>query len=202
MLSKHHRDSPPDAKASRWNLSKFVVIKHFGWESLNVQPSCCLDVVVYMLNCVFWRHILLEIEFKSRVDMGSDSNRYSVQRYSPWAAAQLSTPKKTKKPQKTPPKKNQKRGHFKTPPRLQQAEQLMRQYTIYEYSPLQLSTLGTPLGTIWIFVYYAVYGSRRGRCRNFLVLNWGGSSFANMGFKSSTWNRKNCFSTTTGFQHV
>ena len=32
---------------------------------MNVQPSCCLDVVVYiMLNCVFWRHILLEIEFK------------------------------------------------------------------------------------------------------------------------------------------
>ena len=28
-------------------------------------------LVVYMLNCVFWRHILLEIEFKSRVDMGS-----------------------------------------------------------------------------------------------------------------------------------
>ena len=41
------------------------------------------------------------------------------------------------------------------------------------------------MGTIWIFVYYAVYGSRRGR--NFLVLNWGGgSSFASMGFKSST----------------
>ena len=97
MLSKHHRDSPPLAKASRWNLSKFVVIKHFGWESLNVQPSSCLDVVVYMLNCVFWRHILLEMEFKSRVDMGSDSNRYSVQRYSPWAAAQLSTPKKKNK---------------------------------------------------------------------------------------------------------
>ena len=30
------------------------------------------------------------------------------------------------------------------------------------------------MGTIWIFVYYAVYGSRRGRCRNFLVLNWVG----------------------------
>ena len=90
-----YRDSPPLAKASRWNLSKFVVIKHLGWESLNVQSSCCLDVVVYMLNCVFWRHILLEIEFKSRrVDMGSDSNRYTAQRYSPWAAAQLSTPKK------------------------------------------------------------------------------------------------------------
>ena len=94
MLSKYHCDSPPLAKASRWNLSKFVVIKHFGSESLIVQPSCCLDVVVYMLNCVFWRHILLQIEFKSRVDMGSDSNRYTAQRYSPWAAAQLSTPKK------------------------------------------------------------------------------------------------------------
>ena len=33
---------------------KFVVMKHFGCESSNVQPSCCLDVVVYMLNCVFW----------------------------------------------------------------------------------------------------------------------------------------------------
>ena len=94
MLSKHHRDSSPVAKSSRWNLTKFVVIKHWGWESSNVQPSCCLDIVVYMLNYVLWRHILLEIEFKSRVDMGSDSNRYTAQRYSPWAAAQLSTPKK------------------------------------------------------------------------------------------------------------
>ena len=84
-LSKLHRDSPPLATASRWNSSKFVVIKHFGWESLNVQPSCCLDVEVYMLNCVFWRHIPLEIEFKSRVDMGSDSNWYTAQRYHPWA---------------------------------------------------------------------------------------------------------------------
>ena len=31
---------------------------------MNVQPSCCLDVVVYMLNYVFWQYILLEIEFK------------------------------------------------------------------------------------------------------------------------------------------
>ena len=29
-------------------------------------PFCCLDVVVYMLNGVFWRHVPLEIEFKSR----------------------------------------------------------------------------------------------------------------------------------------
>ena len=37
----------------RWNLSKFVVIKHFGYEFLHVEPSCCLDVVVYTLNCLF-----------------------------------------------------------------------------------------------------------------------------------------------------
>ena len=30
------------------------------------------------------------------------------------------------------------------------------------------------VGTIWIFVYYALYGSGRGRCRDFLVLRWGG----------------------------
>ena len=56
---------------------EFVIIKYFGCESLNVQPSCCLDVVVYMVNCVFWRHFPLEIEFKSR---GSDSY---AQRYHP-----------------------------------------------------------------------------------------------------------------------
>ena len=33
---------------------------------------------------------------------------------------------------------------------------------------------GKKMGTIWIFVYYAVCGSGRGRCRNFLVLKWGG----------------------------
>ena len=30
------------------------------------------------------------------------------------------------------------------------------------------------MGTIRIFVCDAVYGSGRGRCRNFLVLKWGG----------------------------
>ena len=30
------------------------------------------------------------------------------------------------------------------------------------------------MGSIWIFVYYVVYGSGRGRCRDFLVLKWGG----------------------------
>ena len=72
-------------------------------ESLHVQPSCCVNVVVYMLNCVFWRHIPLEIEFKSR---SSDSN---AQRYHPLAVAQLVTPKKkTRKIE---------RGEFITPPR-------------------------------------------------------------------------------------
>ena len=49
-----------------------------------------------MLNCVFWRHIPPKIEFKSRVDMGSDSNRYTVQRYHPWAVARLSTREKNR----------------------------------------------------------------------------------------------------------
>ena len=42
------------------------------------KPSSCLDVIVSMLNCVFWKHILQEIEFKSRGDMGSDgiAHRY------------------------------------------------------------------------------------------------------------------------------
>ena len=56
---------------------EFVVIKQFGYESLHVEPSCCLDVVVYMLNCVFRSHNLLEIEFKSRGDAGSDSSMHS-----------------------------------------------------------------------------------------------------------------------------
>ena len=32
------------------------------------------------------------------------------------------------------------------------------------------------MGTIWMFVHYAVYGSGRGRCRDFLVLKWGGGA--------------------------
>ena len=32
---------------------EFVVIKHFAWESLRVEPSCGLDIVVYMLKCMF-----------------------------------------------------------------------------------------------------------------------------------------------------
>ena len=75
---------------------------------MNVQPSCCLDVVVYMLNCVFWRHILLEIEFKSRVDMGSESQiafGYCTA-VSPMSGS----------PTFDTGKKKQKRGEFKTPP--------------------------------------------------------------------------------------
>ena len=64
---------------SRWNLSKFVVIKHFRWESLHLEPSCCLDVLVYMLNWVFWWDILLEIDLKCWAQNGY------VQRYHPWA---------------------------------------------------------------------------------------------------------------------
>ena len=75
---------------------------------MNVQPSCSLDVVVYMLNCVFWRHILLEIEFKSRVDMGSESQiafGYCTA-VSPMSGS----------PTFDTGKKKQKRGEFKTPP--------------------------------------------------------------------------------------
>ena len=43
-----------------------------------------------MLNCVFWWHIPLEIEYKSR---GSDY----AQRYHPWAVRRLST--REKKPE-------------------------------------------------------------------------------------------------------
>ena len=32
---------------------EFVVIKHFPQESLHVEPSCGLDIVVYMLKCMF-----------------------------------------------------------------------------------------------------------------------------------------------------
>ena len=48
---------------------------------------------------------------------------------------------------------------------------------IYNKTPAQAFTPPADekeTGTIWIFVYYAVYGSGRGRCRDFLVLKWGG----------------------------
>ena len=32
---------------------EFVVIKHFARGSLHVEPSCDLDIVVYMLKCMF-----------------------------------------------------------------------------------------------------------------------------------------------------
>ena len=63
--------------------------------------SCCLDVVVYMLNCVFWRHIPLEIEFKvvaQTMHSGVTHERCADFRHG----------KKIKK---------QKRGEFITPPR-------------------------------------------------------------------------------------
>ena len=82
-------------RPSRWNLSKFVLIKHFGYEFLHVEPSCCLDVAVYMLNCVFWWHNLVEIEFKSRSDTGSDSSMHSgIMRGSPTLDIDNKTPEK------------------------------------------------------------------------------------------------------------
>ena len=49
---------PPPKKflgpyAYAWNLSKFVVLKHFGWEFLPEEPCCCLDVSICMIKCVF-----------------------------------------------------------------------------------------------------------------------------------------------------
>ena len=32
---------------------EFVVIRHFSGESLHVEPSCGLDIVVYVLKCMF-----------------------------------------------------------------------------------------------------------------------------------------------------
>ena len=39
---------------------------------------------------------------------------------------------------------------------------------------IQVTADEKKMNTIWIFVYCAVCGSGRGRCRNFLVLKWGG----------------------------
>ena len=51
---KHVLKASPRFTAPRESFSvEFVVIKHFGRESLHVEPSCGLDVVKYMLKCVF-----------------------------------------------------------------------------------------------------------------------------------------------------
>ena len=50
-------------------------------------------------------------------------------------------------------------------------------FRLYNKTPAQAFTPPADekkMGTIWIFVYYAVYGSGRGRCRDFLVLKWRG----------------------------
>ena len=67
---------------SRWNLSKFVVLKHFGSEFLHEEP-CCLDVSIYMLKCVFCWDIVLENEFKRCVYLGPNnhSSRWSLSKF-------------------------------------------------------------------------------------------------------------------------
>ena len=46
--------TPPRFIAPRESFAvEFAVIKHFGRESLHVEPSWGLDVVEYMLKCVF-----------------------------------------------------------------------------------------------------------------------------------------------------
>ena len=37
----------------RGGILEFVVLKHFAWEFLHVKPFCGLDVLAYMLKCVF-----------------------------------------------------------------------------------------------------------------------------------------------------
>ena len=48
-LSKFLRDLSPLAV----EFVKVFVIKHFELESLHVEPSCGLDIVVYVLKCMF-----------------------------------------------------------------------------------------------------------------------------------------------------
>ena len=65
---KHVLKTSPRFTAPRESFAvEFVVIKHFGGKSLNVEPSCGLDVEEYMLKSVFCWQIPLEIEFKRRV---------------------------------------------------------------------------------------------------------------------------------------
>ena len=65
---KHVLKTSPRFTAPRTSFAvEFVVIKHFGGESLHVEPSCGLDFVEYMLKCVFCGQIPPEIEFKRRV---------------------------------------------------------------------------------------------------------------------------------------
>ena len=54
-MTEHALKISPRFIAPRQSFAvEFVAIKQFGYESLHVEPPCCLDVVVYMLNCVFW----------------------------------------------------------------------------------------------------------------------------------------------------
>ena len=51
---KHVVKTSPRFSAPRESFAvEFVVIKHFGRESLHIEPSWGLDVVEYMLKCVF-----------------------------------------------------------------------------------------------------------------------------------------------------
>ena len=64
---------------------EFVVIKHFGRESFHVESSCGLDVVEYMLKCVFCWQIPPEIQCLDALN--------SMPMVLPISPAQLSTPK-------------------------------------------------------------------------------------------------------------
>ena len=65
---KHVLKTSPRFTAPRESFAvEFVAIKHFGRESLHVEPSCGLDVVEYMLKYVFCQQIPAENELKRRV---------------------------------------------------------------------------------------------------------------------------------------
>ena len=54
-MTEHAFKISPRFTAPRQSFAvEFVAIKQLAYESLHVEPSRCLDVVVYMFNCVFW----------------------------------------------------------------------------------------------------------------------------------------------------
>ena len=117
---------------------------------MHVEPSCGLDFVIYMLKYMFCWHIPpLNAVFRW-------AHATWCQRYHPWAAAHTE-------------KRKTERDEFITPPRPTGRRS--------NKTPAQAFTPPADekkMGTIWILVCYAVYGSERGRCRNFLVLKFGG----------------------------
>ena len=101
MTPKHPlKTSPRFIASGESSAVEFVVLKHFTWESLHVEPSCSLDVVVYMLKCVHSGVTMLNNIVQCCFYHAITGCSFFVvctacaQRYLPSAAAKLSTPKK------------------------------------------------------------------------------------------------------------